>query len=336
MSAPVSTLHPALHNMDLSSRTHQLVVITKPSPDRPYCQIASAFHSCCCSRSILEPCLNVLRVLSDESKRVGILQELQFATEYEAVSARMTLPADDFYQMSGQKEADSRFPYITSALVSSMATCCLDQDHTGYHCSLEAPFHTVNNGCPAPGEPLYEDCITAITVGVIDITDPRKPRYCFLNMDKKCIKCGLWWYGLVNDNIMDELAPWDITDFKPLSCEAFLSGTAVDSDNTIRSRNEARDVEALEALRVYPLVDIAALASTFRCPHYPYRPSIWPQLLSMARIILLTINSVQVAGRPKRGTPRGSWRHSPTNPQLLSTRGPQSAGPDLSANMRRA
>lgn len=266
MSASASSLHPLVNSGDLSPGVHQLVVIAKPSPNRPYCQLASAFRSFCCPQGILKPCLNALRVLSDESNRIGIMQELQFAAEYEAVGASMNLPADDFYQSAGQKDADCQFPYITATLVSGMATCCLDQEHTDYHCELEAPFHAVKNVFPGVVNSLYDDCTTDILVGVIDITDLHKPRYCFLDMDQKCIKCGLWSYGLVDDHMVEGLVPWDITDYTPLPCEV-LTVMEIDSGDVVRSMNASEDVEGLEALRNYPMIDIAALESMFRCPN---------------------------------------------------------------------
>lgn len=266
MSASASSLHPTLNNGDLSLGAHQLVVIAKPSPNRSYCQIASAFRSCCCSQGILNPCLNALRVLSDESNRIGILQELQFAAENDAADTSMTLPADDFYQSTSQKDADCRYPYIAATLVSSMATSCLDQEHADYHCELEAPFHAVKDVFPGVGDSLYKDCSTDTYAGVIDITDPCKPRYCFLYMDQKCIKCGLRWYGVMDDHMVEDLVPWDITDFTPLSCEDVLTVIEIDLGDKARSRTPSEDVEGLKALRKYPLIDIAALESRFRCP----------------------------------------------------------------------
>lgn len=268
MSSIGSNLHLTPNNGDLSSRVHQLVIIAKPSPNRPYCQLASAFRPFCCSQGIINPCLNALRVLSNETNRIGILQELQFAAEHDAAGASVTLPADSFYQSTNQKDADCRYPYITASLVSSMATCCLDQEHADHHCELEAPFHFVKNVFPGVRRFLYDDCTADTYVGVIDITDPRKPRYCFLDMDQKCIKCGLWWYGLVNDHIVEELVPWEITDYTPLSCEDFLSVMAIDSEDTVRSQNASEDMEGLEALRNYPVIDIAALESMFWCPNF--------------------------------------------------------------------
>lgn len=205
MAASASSNLPALSNTTTSSGAYQLVVIAKPSPDRPYRQLASATQLCLCTQSILIPCLKAVNALSDQRNRAAVLQELKFAADNQAAGADVKIPADVFYQTIDQKDAECRFPYIAATLVSSIATCCLDQEHAGYHCSLEKPFHTVNAGSVAPVDALYEDCGTdiTITVGVVDITNPHEPRYCFLNMDKKCIKCGLWWYALVNDTIVD-------------------------------------------------------------------------------------------------------------------------------------
>lgn len=268
MAASASANFPALSDMGASSRAYQMVVIAKPSPGRPYRQLTSVIQSCRCTQSILIPCLKALRALSDEKNRAGVLQELKFATDYQAAGADVTIPADDFYQTIDQKNAECRFPYIASTLISSIATCCLDQEHAGYDCSLETPFHVVKAGSVVPVDALYEDCgtDTIVTVGVVDITNPHEPRYCFLNMDKKCIKCGLWWYGLVNDSIVDELASWETTDYTPLSCDAFLQFLDVGSGSVVPSQSEAREVEALEAFRGFPVVDIAALASMFHCP----------------------------------------------------------------------
>ncbi|KAG8163325.1 hypothetical protein KVR01_006622 [Diaporthe batatas] len=265
MAASASASLPALSSTTASSGAYQLVVIAKPSPGHPYQQLASVIQSCPCAQSILNPCLKALRALSDESNRAGILQELKFAADYNVGGADVTTPADDFYQTTDRKDADCRFPYIAATLVSSMATCCLDQGHYGYDCSLETPFHAVKAGplLVTTGDTLYEDCGTdsAITVGVVDITNPDEPRYCFLNMDKKCIKCGLWWHGLVNDTIMDDLALWETTDYTPLSCDTLLQILDVGSDTAVSSQSEARGVEASEALRVLPVVDSSALAS---------------------------------------------------------------------------
>jgi hypothetical protein len=263
MATQVNVRNTARHDVDLSLATQQLVVIAKPSPRHHYRQLASAFQSCSCSRSILKPCLDAIRALSDESKRFGILQELGFAADYETGYAEMnTLPAGDFYQAPGRKEADTRFPYTTSVLASGMAACCLEQGHPTYNCSLEARFHRAQHNFPSAAGPVYEECDKRITVGVIDITDPSKPRYCFLKMHDKCIKCGLWWFCVTTHMQHIVNAPWDIMDFTPISCDGLLPPRDLASDDALLS--------LMETLRGYPAIDIASLFGMCRCPNYSH------------------------------------------------------------------
>ncbi|KAG6356058.1 hypothetical protein INS49_015443 [Diaporthe citri] len=252
--------------MNSTVSTQQLVIIAKPGPDQPYCQLATAFQNCLCLQSILHPCLNTLRAFSDERYRVGILQELAFAAENQPTHADLMLPADRYYQASEQKDADYRFPYITATLISSMA-CCVGQEHNCYRCSLEAPFHTVRNPFRAAHDPLYKDCSMPgdITVGVIDITDLRKLRYCFLNMPIWCVKCGLRSYHPDSKTIIDtyggDLPEWEMADYTPSDGEPISYRIDFDSNGQLGPMREGPDVGALEMLRAYPLIDVATLAN---------------------------------------------------------------------------
>ncbi|KAL2272569.1 hypothetical protein FJTKL_06289 [Diaporthe vaccinii] len=250
--------------MNRNGDTQQLVIIAKPGPDQPYCQLATALQNCLCLQSILHPCLNTLRAFSDERHRVGILQELAFAAEYQPTHADLMLPADRYYQASEQKDADYRFPYITATLVSSMA-CCVGQEHNCYRCSLEAPFHTVRNAFRASHDPLYDDCTHGIIqVGVIDITDLRKLRYCFLGMGIRCVKCGLRSYDPDMTTLIDaydgDLPEWQLAEYTPSDGEPISYRIDFDSNGELGPMREAQDVEALEMLRQYPLIDLATLA----------------------------------------------------------------------------
>lgn len=250
-------------------RTHQLVIIAKPGPDQPYCQLATAFQNCLCEQSILHPVLNALRAFSDDRHRVGILQELAFAADNQAAKTDLMLPADHYYHASEQKDADCRFPYIAATLVSSMA-CCLGQEHTFYRCLLEAPFHTINNVFGGPDHPIYNNCATYgdIVVGVIDVTDLRKLRYCFLKMPFWCIKCGLRTYDSGKKTTLEahggDLPVWEMADYTPSSGECFSYRVRLDSAGMLEPVRQVRDAEALEMLHAYPLIDIATLAGKFR------------------------------------------------------------------------
>lgn len=252
--------------------THQLVIIAKPGPDQPYCQLATAFQHCPCDTKILHPCLNVLRAFADERHRFGILQELAFATGNETDKTDLMLPADTYYQASEEKDDDCRFPYITATLVSSMGSC-VDQGHTDYRCSLEAPFHDVRNGFGEGHVPLYMNCAGDsgggrgdVIVGVIDITDLRKLRYCILNMPIWCVKCGLRNYDpkvpIMVDAHDGKFPEWEIEDYKPSSGEPLSYRVEMDFQSLeLETVREGRDVEALEMLQAYPLIDVATLAS---------------------------------------------------------------------------
>lgn len=287
---------------------HQLVVIARPRPDQPYCQLASVFQTCGCAQSILHPCLNALRVLSDEHHQIGILQELAFAADHQAIETNLMLPADQYHLASERKEAYDRYPYITAVLVSSMASC-LDHGHNGYCCEMEASFHAVRTA--------YGDTILGcrdftfprpVTVAVIDITNPRKGRYCFLNMNMNmsCIKCSLQGYSPEMKTIIDhhgELPAWRIKDYTPSSGEPLAYRVNLVPNGGIVSTRDRQDVKALEALRAYPLIDVATLASMFPCP-YPVDQISDPrhdQREKHALVILLTNYSAQVAGHPGPG-----------------------------------
>lgn len=247
--------------------THQLVIIAKPGPNQPYCQLATAFQHCPCETKILHPCLNALRAFSDERHRFGILQELAFAAEDQADKADLMLPVNIHYQASEQKDEDCRFPYITATLVSSMGSC-VDQGHTEYRCSLEAPFHDARNAFGADYAPDYMDCRSIpghVTVGVIDITDLRELRYCFLNMPIWCVKCGLRNYDpelpTTADKYAGELPAWEMPDYSPSSGEPISYHVVFDFIGELGFVRVGRDVEALEMLQAYPLIDVATLAS---------------------------------------------------------------------------
>lgn len=247
--------------------SQQLVIIAKPGPDQPYCQLATALQNCLCGQNFLHLCLNTLRAFSDERHRVGILQELAFAAENHPTHADLMLPADRYYQASEQKDADYRFPYITATLISSM-DCCVGQEHSCYRCWLEAPFHTVRNAFRAAHDPLYVDCTRGmIVVGVIDITDLRNLRYCFLNMPVWCVKCGLRSYHpdmkTMIDVWGDDLPEWEMAAYTPSDGEPISYRIDFDSDGGVGPMREERDVEALEMLQQYPLIDLATLASKF-------------------------------------------------------------------------
>lgn len=252
--------------------THQLVIIAKPGPDQPYCQLATAFQNCSCNTNILHPCLSVLRAFSDERHRFGILQELAFAAEDRGGKPDLTLPVDTYYQASEEKDDDCRFPYITAILFSSMGSC-VDQGHTEYRCSLEAPFHDVRNAFGEAHVPLYKNCEGDsgggrgdVIVGVIDITDLRKLRYCILNMPIWCVKCGLRNYDpkvpIMVDAHDGKFPEWEIEDYTPSSGEPLSYRVEMDFQTLeLETVREGRDVEALEMLQAYPLIDVATLAS---------------------------------------------------------------------------
>lgn len=306
--------------MNRTVDTQQMVIIAKPGPDQPYCQLATAFQNCLCLQSILHPCLNTLRAFSDERHRVGILQELAFAADNQPTRADLMLPADRYYQANEQKNADYRFPYITATLISSMA-CCVGQEHNCYRCSLEAPFHTVRNAFRAAHDPLYEDCNTRhggiVTVAVIDITDLRKLRYCFLNMPVCCIKCGLRSYRSDRKTIIDvydgDLPEWEMADYTPSDGEPLSYRIDFGSNGEVGPMREGRDVEALEILQAYPLIDVATLASKFICPE-SLRASIFVMVIQI-KIKLLTMIPPQTAGHPLPGNCLNNRRRIPTKSQ---------------------
>lgn len=265
----------AANNMASYPGTHQLVVIAKPRPDQPYCQIATAFQLCLCNTQILHPCLHALRAFSDERHRFGILQELAFAAEDRGDKPDLTLPVGTYYQASGEADGDCRFPYITATLVSSMGSC-VDEGHTEYRCSLEAPFHTIQNVFGAAHAPLYRNCeedagenLVEVTVGVIDITDLRKLRYCILSMPISCVKCGLRNYNPKLPTIFDvyggDVPEWELPEYTPSSGEPISYRIEMFSDGDIGPVRVERDVEALEMLQVYPLIDVATVASKLQC-----------------------------------------------------------------------
>lgn len=258
--------------------THQLVIIAKPGPDQPYRQIATAFQRCSCNTQILHPCLNALRAFSDERHRFGILQELTFAAEDRGDKPDLMVAIDTYYQTSKEKDDDCRFPYITATLVSSMSSC-MDQGHTEYRCWLEAPFHDIRNAFGAAHVPIYRDCEEnsggisgEVTVGVIDITDLRKLRYCFLSMPISCVKCGLRNYDPKLPTMFDayggEVPEWELPDYTPSSGEPISYRIEMFSNGDIGPVRVGRDVEALEMLQAYPLVDVATLASKFQCLNF--------------------------------------------------------------------
>lgn len=226
------------------------------------------------------------------------------------------LPADRYYRTIEQKDADIRFPYITATLVSSIA-CCPGQERCHYRCLLEAPFHTNSNAFRAAHDPLYWDCNDRyITVGVIDITDLDKLRYCFLNMPIWCVKCGLRSYDpkrtMTADKYGGELPEWKIEDYKPASGESIVYRIEFGSDGDLETVHEARDVEALEMLQAYSLIDIATLAGKFRClDETDMRASI------TVSDILLTMGPAQIAGHPRPGNYLSNRRQIP--PKSLST-----------------
>lgn len=316
----VSTNHRATANMETHySTARQLVIIAKPRPGQPYCQLATAFQECWCRQSILHHCLKALRAFSDERHRFGILQELAFAADNQTVKADLMLPADRYYQASEQKGADIRFPYITATLVSSIA-CCPGQEYRHYRCLLEAPFHTNSNAVRAAHPPLYKDCDDrCITVGVIDITDLEKLRYCFLNMPIWCVKCGLRSYDPERTTTAEkhggELSEWEMEDYKPASGESIACRLEFDSDGDLETVREARDVEALEMLQAYSLIDIATLAGKFRClDETDMRAS---TTVNEVKDMLLTMGSAQIAGHPKPGDYLSNQRRIP--PKSLCT-----------------
>lgn len=296
--------------MNRNVDTQQLVIIAKPGPDQPYCQLATAFQNCLCLQSILHPCLNTLRAFSDESHRVGILQELAFAAEDQPTHADLMLPADRYYQASEQKDADYRFPYITATLVSSMA-CCVGQEQNFYRCSLEAPFHTVRNAFRAAHDPLYGDCSSVLNkVAVIDITDLRKLRYCFLDMPVGCVKCGLRSYHPDMTTMLDvwggDLPEWEMAEYTPSDGEPITYRIDFDSNGELGPMREARDVEALEMLREYPVIDLATLASKYICSDSS-RPSTLV-IVNRTKIMLLIMCPPQTAGHPLPGScPNNRW-----------------------------
>lgn len=263
--------------MDSTSGIQQLVVIAKPGPDQPYCQLATAFQSCWCQRSILHACLNALNAFSDERHRIGILQELAFAAETQVPKVDLKLSADDYYQTDEQKDADCRFPYITATLVSNMV-CCVG-DNTNHQCALEAPVHAVT--ARADDEPIYADCYTKSVNGrrsvdyicVIDITDLSHLRYCFLAMQELfCVKCGLGYYhpGMkttqTRDDVLDMGMPeYEMADYTPSSGEPLSYRIDFDSNGDLGPFRPEKDVKAFEMLQAYPLIDVATLEGTIRC-----------------------------------------------------------------------
>lgn len=300
----------AASNMATNPSTHQLVIIAKPRPDQPYCQIATAFQNCSCNTQVLHPCLNALRAFSDERHRFGILQELAFAAEDRGDKPDLMLPVDTYYQASEEIDDDRRFPYITATLVSSLGIC-VDEGHTEYRCSLEAPFHEIRNTFGAAHAPLYRDCEDAsgaalgdVTIGVIDITDLCKLRYCFLSMPISCVKCGLRNYNPKLPTIFDvyggDLPQWELPEYTPSSGEPISYRIEMFSDGNIGPVRVERDVEALEMLQVYPLIDVATVAGKFQCLGFIHMKTLNP-LQSTKTRMSLTIDPAQIAGHPRPG-----------------------------------
>lgn len=260
--------------MDNTYDIQQLVVIAKPGPDQPYCQLATAFQSCWCQRSILHACLNALDAFADQRHRIGILQELAFAAEIQAPKADLKLPAHDYYQTNEQKDADCRFPYITATLVSNMV-CCVGDKHTNHQCALEAPVHAVT--VRAANEPVYAECYTKSVsgtrsvgyIGVIDITDLGHLRYCFLSMQVFCVKCGLAAYHPGMKTTVDvfdgDVPEWEMVDYTPSSGEPLSYRIDFDSNGDLGPLRPEKDVKAFEMLQAYPLIDVTTLEGKIRC-----------------------------------------------------------------------
>lgn len=306
----------------------QLVIIAKPGPDQPYRQLATAFQTCSCSQCYLHPCLDTLRAFSDESHRVGILQELAFAAEHPVVDADFMLPAEEYYEASEQRDADYRFPYITATLVSSMAGCVeqkhLHHNNSNYRCSLEASFHTNKNVFRAAHEPLYMDCTSElrhVTVTVIDITDLHKLRYCFLDMRISCVKCGLRSYHpemrTLADLYGDKLPDTEMSEYTPSSGWPVSYRTGPPPKGVRGPYREGMDVKAFEMLQAYPVIDLATLESKYRRLDLDVVQTSDPCYNQQREDHIADHETAQIAGQPQPGKWPYTRRQVPTNP--LST-----------------
>lgn len=246
--------------MEAPLSIQQVAVIARPKPDGPYCQMASAIQNCRCRRTIIHPCLAALNAFSNDKHRIPILQEIAFAAEYEIDNKDFVQTPNQQYPKRGQNADENQFPYIAACLVSAIAFC-LDQGHTIYHCSVGAPR------CCAASKPnsRHKQVGRPTNVSVIDITDPRNPRYCFLNMNEQRIRCALRNYdpdGINNQDRQGELAPWTMPAYTPCSGESLSCRMLYDLYHDVTGfERDRRDLDALEALKAYPLIDVAALAS---------------------------------------------------------------------------
>ncbi|KAL1847225.1 hypothetical protein Daus18300_014019 [Diaporthe australafricana] len=257
--------------MDLQFVAHhwQVVIIARPRADKPYRHLASRFYSphCLCPRTVQDLCLDVLRILSDDSHRISILQELVFAAENRDEDVDFMLPAYDYHSQREKKGANYKFPYLTACLILAMAECsckshralgeypgpCTDDE---FHTDWSYPFDD------------YEECTEILeptVVTVIDITDLHKPRYCFLSMNDMCIQCALREYNSKSSNhtlpdggdAEDELPPSKMPMYTPSSGEA----VAYDIHLLPHGSSNEKYSEVLQALKAYPLIEATALAS---------------------------------------------------------------------------
>ncbi|KAJ0114853.1 hypothetical protein J7T55_004595 [Diaporthe amygdali] len=251
--------------MDPPLNIQQVAVIARPKPDGPYCQMASALQTCRCPRTIIHPCLAALNAFADDKHQVPILQEIAFAAECQIDNNDFVQTSKQQYPTGGKTAVENQFPYIAACLFSAIAFC-LDQGHAIYHCSVEKPR------CFYKGklDIRHKRVGRPTNVSVIDITDPRNPRYCFLNMDSKCIWCALRDYdpdGINNQDRQGELAPWTMPAYTPCSGESLSCRMLYDLYHNVTGfERDRKDLNALEALKAYPLIDVAALASCWPSP----------------------------------------------------------------------
>ena len=207
---------------------HQLFVIAKIA--NRYRSLAVFHHQWLYGATALKRCLGLLAIFSDSANRLPIQQELTAARRFD----------EDFWtKPRSYNDSEVPFPFITTCLLLGASFDVKE----GYNASvILEPFNMAFND----GD--NNDGIT-----VIDITDLRHVRYCFV----------LWgFYERAEDDVEEEeehTRPPRVPQMTPLSGPMYLGAYS-----SAEERSKHPDFQTLmQQYHEWDLIDIASLADTW-------------------------------------------------------------------------